>query len=287
MFVVTGSTGQVGGAVVRALIAQGKQVRALLRDEAKIPAIAAIGAEAFLASVEDASLIEQGFEDAEAVFVMTPPLLQAPDPRTEHMLALAAIKHALLASHVPKVVYLSSIGAQHAEGTGAILKAYDMEQSFADLGIDAVSIRAAYFMENLLAGYAASKQSGKLPVTLEPMDRAIPMVATQDIGELAAKLMTDGVQGKRIVELEGPRQYSMWDAARVFSQLAGRTIEPVLVPRGERQAMYESFGITPGAAEALVEMGDGLNSGNIAFAGGSDTTHMQGATTLEDVFRGR
>ncbi len=287
MYAVTGSTGQVGGAVVRALRAQGKGVRALVRDESKGGPLKALGAEPFAASVEDASRLEMAFEHTEGVFVMTPPLYESQDPRTEHALALAAICHALQAAHVPKVVFLSSEGAEQAEGTGAILKLHDMEQELFALPIDAASIRAALFMENFLPLLGRVKETGKLPVTIEPLDRARPMIATEDIGGLGARLLTERWSGKRTVELEGPRQYSIRDVAAVLGRELGLTVEAELVPPEHRQAMYEGLGLTTGAAADMVEMAAGFSSGLIGFHGGEGVEHVQGTTALEDVFRGR
>ncbi len=284
MIAVIGGTGQVGGTVVRALLGAGNRVRALVRDEARAEALQALGAELRVASVEDGSQMEQGFDGAEAAFVMTPPLLHSPDPREEHRLALAAICHALQAAHVRKVVFLSSVGAQHERGTGAILKLYDMEQALFGLPLEALAIRAAYFMENLLPLAGHVKESGQLPTVLEPLEKAWPMVATGDIGQLAAKLLREQWSGPRIIELEGPQRYSMQDAAKAYAAVAGREVSPVPVPRTARQAMYEQFGMTPGAAASLVEMADGINNGLVAFEGGK-AEHVCSATTLDDVLR--
>ena len=284
MIVVIGSTGHVGGVVVRELARAGRKVRALTRSEAKAEELKALGTEVFLASVEDASGMEKAFDGAEAVFVMTPPLLQSPNPREENKMALASICHALQAAHVRRVVFLSSIGAQHAEGTGAILKGHDMEEALFGLPLETASIRAAYFMENLLPLAPHVKESGQLPVVLEPLDKAWAMVGTEDIGQLAAKLLMEPWSGQRIVELEGPRGYSMEDAAKVYAEVLGRAVSPVLVPRAARQGMYEQFGITPGASATMVEMADGINNGLVAFEGGK-AEHVRGAIPLDAVLR--
>lgn len=283
MYAVTGSTGQVGQALTRALIGRGKQVRALYRDEAKAEGLRKLGAEPFLASVEDPSKLECAFAGVEGVFVMTPPFYKSHDPRSENKLALAALAHALRASHVTKVVFLSSIGAQHEKGTGAILKLHDMEKEFFPLNIAAASIRAAFFMENFKQLYALARESGRLLTTIEPLDRKIEMVATIDVGELAAQLLVDGTQGQLTVELEGPRQYSMEDAAEVFSKLSGRPIRAELVARAERQQLYEQGGFTAASAATMVDMADGWNNGTVAFEGSGK--HQRGKTTLEEVFR--
>ncbi len=286
MYAVTGSTGQVGNAVVRTLIAQHKEVRALYRDESKAAALKEMGAVPVSASVEDAAALESAFRGVEGVFVMTPPFYRSHDPRNENEIALAALAHALRADHIKKVVLLSSVGAQHEKGTGAILKLHDMERQLTCLNFFAASIRAAFFMENFKPIFEYAKESGKLPVSLAPLDRKIPMVATKDIGELAANLLIHGWQGCLTVELEGPQRYSMNDVAEVLSKIAGRTIEPEIIPRERRQAFYENAGFTTASAATMVEMADGINNGLVDFEGG-DASHQRGTTTLEEVFSGK
>lgn len=283
MYAVTGSTGQVGQAVVRSLIAQGKQVRALYRDQAKAEELRTMGAEPVLASVEDASALESAFRGVEGVFVMTPPFYRSHDPRNENEIALAALAHALRAAHVPKAVLLSSVGAQHDRGTGAILKLYDMERELTVLNVCAASIRAAFFMENFKPIFAHAKDSGKLPVSIEPLDREIAMVATKDIGEEVAQRLIHGWPGQLTVELEGPRRYSMNDAAEILGKIAGRTIQAEVIPPADRQGFYESVGFTKASAATMVEMAHGFNTGLVDFEGGK-AEHRKGKTTLEEVF---
>jgi NAD(P)H dehydrogenase (quinone) len=284
MYAVTGSTGQVGKAVVRTLIAQGKQVRALYRDEAKVRELKAMGAEPVLASVEDPAALEVAFRGVEGVFVMTPPFYRSHDPRNENHIALAALAHALRASHVTKAVLLSSIGAQHEKGTGAILKLHDMEKELTSLNLCVASIRAAFFMENFKPVFGYATQSGKLPVSIEPLDRKIPMIATRDIGELAATLLVHGWPGQLTVELEGPHAYSMNDVAASFAKISGSPVKAELIPPEGRQAFYEGAGFTAASAATMVEMAEGFNNGLVDFESGK-TEHRRGATTLEEVFQ--
>lgn len=287
MYAVTGSTGQVGTATVKALRQDGKQVRALLRNPNKSSSMESLGAVPFTASVEDASALEAAFQDVEAVFVMTPPLYYAPDPRSEHKVALAALKHALQAAHVGRIVLLSSIGAQHDTGTGVILKLHDMETEMFELSANVAAIRAAYFMENLIPSYGQVKQTGELKVFQEHLDQPIPMVATSDIGSAAADLLKGGWSGHRIIELEGPRSYSMRQVGEVFASLLQRNVTVTTVPVAEQQGMFRKMGLSEGAAHDMEAMARAMDSGQIAFAGGERVSHLQGSTPLEDVYRGR
>src|SRR5271163_425601 len=72
MYAITGITGQVGGALARALLAAGQPVRAVLRDAAKGAAWAARGCEVALARMDDAAQLAASFAGAEGVFILPP-----------------------------------------------------------------------------------------------------------------------------------------------------------------------------------------------------------------------
>ncbi len=273
--------------MVRALLAEGKQVRALFRTTEKAAALAELGTEPFQAPIEDGSRMEAAFQEMEGVFIMTPPFRSAPGPRGEHAMALAAISHAVQASHVPKVVFLSSIGAEHAAGTGSSLRLYDMERALHCLPMNTASIRSAYFMENLLLLYPTVGETGTLPSMLDSLDKAIPLVASEDIGKLAARLLVEPWSGHRTVELEGPRAYSMRDVAKTFSEALQRPVEAVAAAKEERLSMLRKLGYTAQAAEDLSAKFAGMDSGSVSFTGGDGVEHEQGKTPLEAVLKAK
>ncbi len=281
MYAVVGSTGQVGGAVVRELRRQGCGVRALLRNGAKAEALKALGAEPFVTDFEDAAHVEIAFEGVEGVFFMLPPLLEAFDPRSENRMILAVAHHALQASHVPKIVLLSSIGAHLSAGTGLILKTHAMEQTLLPVDIPTAAIRAATFMDNLRPLLGHIRESGVWPTPLEKLDQPLGWVATEDIGKLAARLLTEPWDAKRTLELEGPRPYSMREAAAIVGQALGRPVEAQTIPREGRVPMFEQFGMSAASAADMVEMMDGFDAGTLAFEGGENIEQVRGETTLE------
>ncbi len=79
MFLVMGITGKVGGATARHLLAQGKKVRALVRDRAKAASWADQGVELVDGDWNDAAAIERALEGVEGAFVMLP-AVWAPSP---------------------------------------------------------------------------------------------------------------------------------------------------------------------------------------------------------------
>lgn len=143
-----------------------------------------------MAELTDSAALQAAFTGVAGVFVATPPLLDVADPLGENRRMLAALTTSLQAAGVPKVVCLSSVGAQH-DGLGAIGKLHDLEQAFGQLPVSTVAIRAAWFMENAQGLIGPARQSGLVPSLLSPPDRAIPRVATTDIGQLAARTLLE------------------------------------------------------------------------------------------------
>src|ERR1700683_2801835 len=79
MYAVTGITGQVGGAVARALMAQGENVRAVARDAGKAAPWVERGGELAIGEMTDAPALPRAFAGADGVFVLTPPIFD-PSP---------------------------------------------------------------------------------------------------------------------------------------------------------------------------------------------------------------
>jgi uncharacterized protein YbjT (DUF2867 family) len=137
-------------------------------------------------------------------------------------------------------------------------------------------------MENCAWDVDSARNEGIVRSFLQPLDRAIPMIATDDIGELAAKLMQERWPGVRIVELEGPRRTSPDDIAAAFAQVLGKPVRAQAVPRDTWEALFVSQGMTHPTPR--IQMLDGFNEGWIDFEGQREHI-VKGTTPLVDVIR--
>src|ERR1700730_6496234 len=72
MYAITGITGKVGGELARTLLAAGRPVRAVVRDQAKGAAWLALGCEVATAHMDDAAALTAPFADAQGVFILPP-----------------------------------------------------------------------------------------------------------------------------------------------------------------------------------------------------------------------
>lgn len=280
MFAITGVTGQVGGVVARALLAAGENVRAVVRDPAKGAAWAKQGCEVALADMNDAAALTRAFGGADAVFVLLPPVFDPAPGYPESRAAIAALKEALIAARPARVVCLSTIGAG-AQEDNLLQQLGNMERELRTLPMPVAFLRAGWFMENAVWDVGPALADGEIASFLYPLDRPVPMVATADVGRVAAGLLRDAWTGVRIVELEGPRRTTPNEIAETFSRVLGRTVVARVVPRDTWEALFRSQGMQH--PQPRIRMLDGFNEGWIDFAAPAAT--VKGTVPLETVLR--
>jgi uncharacterized protein YbjT (DUF2867 family) len=281
MYVITGITGQVGGVIGRVLLAAKKPVRAVVRNAGKGQEWADRGCDVALATIEDAASLVTAFKDAEAVFVLVPPSF---DPLPEFPEAQAigkALRSALEAARPGRVVYLSTIGAQASQAN--LLSQHGIiEKAISTLPVPLTILRPGWFMENCSWDVAPACERGVIPSFLQPLDKPFPMVATADIGKVAAEILQESWSGHRVVELEGPKRVTPNEIGATFARLLGKPVRMEVVPRDSREALFRSQGMKNPVPR--IRMLDGFNEGWITFERGEAGTR-KGSTTLESVLK--
>ena len=282
MYAITGISGRVGGAIAENLLAQGEQIRAIVRNAEKAARWRDRGAEIAVADVDDPNALASAFAGTDGVFLMIPPNF-APAPGLPETRKTLASYHAALAKTLPKkAVYLSSIGAEQNSELGLITSSHLLEQTLGDLPIAHAFLRAGWFMENHAWDVTTAKSEGRIFSHLCPLDRKFSLVATADIGRVGADVLRQEWTGTRYIEVAGPEQYSPNDIARAFTIALRRTIEAVAVPRDRWTEFFLGQGMPEGRTEPRAEMVDGFNSGWIHF-GVPGTEHIKGFTGLTSV----
>lgn len=265
MIAITGATGRTGGAAAEALLAKGENIRAIGRNAKKLEGLAAKGAEAVVADVKDPASLTKGFEGASAVYLVLPEDISSEDLRAHQEAVSDSYASAVTKARVPHVVALSSIGAQHAAGTGPIVGLHNMEEKLNRIqGLNVLYLRAGYFMENLLMSIPPLRTMGSLPGGMKG-DAAMPWIATKDIGAYAAKrLAARDFKGSSTQELHGPRDISMSQAASVAGGSIGKpNLAYMQVPFMILEPALTQMGIPKKTAALLIEMWKGANAGLI------------------------
>jgi uncharacterized protein YbjT (DUF2867 family) len=215
------------------------------------------------------------------VFVLLPPTFDPSPGFPEARKTIATLRTALAAAKPSKVVVLSTIGAQ-ATQPNLLNQLQILEQELGTLPMPVAFLRAAWFIENAAWDVAPARDSGNVPSFLQPLDKPVPMVATADIGRVAAELLRESWTGRRIVELEGPQRISPDMIAASFARLLGRDVGMTVVARDTWEDLFRSQGMknpTP-----RMQMIDGFNEEWICFEGAENEVR-KGRVPLDTVLQ--
>jgi NAD(P)H dehydrogenase (quinone) len=278
MYAITGITGKVGGQLARGLLATGQPVRAVVRDARKGEYWAALGCEVALAGMEDQAALTAAFGGAHAVFILPPSDFDPAPGYSSAQAVIDAVVAALADAKPAKILCLSTIGAD-APHDNLLSQRTMMEAALRTLAIPLTLLRPAWFIENAAWDVASARKTGIIHSFLLPTGKAFPMVATRDIGRVAAGLIQEEWNGTRVVELEGPRRISADDLAGAFASALGREVRAEPVPRASWEALFRSQGMRN--PQPRIRMLDGFNEGWIEFEDGGRA--LKGSTEASSV----
>lgn len=263
--VITTPTGHIGSATAARLLDAGEDVVLVARDRSKVSAFASRGATVVEGSHGDADLLARAAKGADALLLVTPPDMRTSDLRAHYRRFGRAAVEAVAESRVPRVVHLSSVGADLDGGTGPVAGLHDIEELLAGTSAHVTNLRPSYFMENTLGQIPSIKAAGSLFTTFKAGTR-FPMIATRDIAERAAALLRDrSWTGKRVVELQGAGETGYDEAAAVLTEVLGRPIRHVTVAPEQAVAALGSMGVSAHLAGLFNELAEAIQQGRVRF----------------------
>jgi uncharacterized protein YbjT (DUF2867 family) len=261
MYVITGATGNTGKIVAETLLAKGERIRVIGRSAERLQWFVAKGAEACVADVKDEAALAKAFTGATAVYAMNPPNMKAEDVRSSQLVVGRALAGAIGKAGVKHVVFLSSVGAQNAEGCGPVSGLHAVEEMLnAIAGVNVLSLRPAYFMENFLMLFGMVKNMGMMGGVIKA-DVSLPVIATRDIGPVAAEaLLKRDWTGHATRELLGQRDITMAEAAKVLGAAIGKPgLGYTSFPGFMAKPALAQMGLSKSVADGLVEMSEAIN----------------------------
>ncbi|WP_430258259.1 NmrA family NAD(P)-binding protein [Neorhizobium sp. IRS_2294] len=265
---VVGATGRIGAKLTRTLLSAGHQVRALSRGGPALDALVALGAEPFIGSFDTgAGDLDQFFQGADAAFLMV---------KTDwnniegHYPAVAQrFVDALEKSSVKLAVSLTAMGSDVKGKTGHFESFHQLDEKLNQLDtVNLVHLRAAWFMENVLAWTGPVAQYGRIAWFCKP-DLKMPWVATDDIAWLAAKELTNPTGIHRVYRDVGSEDISMNELVAMIGKEIGRPVEyrHIETTRKDVEAEFLARFGTPEKWQDDTLTADALNNGIVRFHG--------------------
>jgi uncharacterized protein YbjT (DUF2867 family) len=263
MIFVTGATGKIGQELVRRLSAARVPFRALVRSSGKAQAIREAGGEAVVGDLSDAAAIATGLRGAQKLFLLTNSL--PGQAETE-----ARIVDAAKDAGVSHVVKISSVGADAVRPPVFLKLHRDGEVHIEESGLDWTFLRPNFFMQNYLDYADGIRTQGVLASPAG--DGRHADVDARDIGEVAARVLTEPGHGGRAYALTGPESYSLADVARKIATIAGRDVRFVNQTAEEGLRGLTQSGESEWSARAWVELLEWFQQGE-GMRSGSDVAH--------------
>jgi uncharacterized protein YbjT (DUF2867 family) len=263
MYIITGATGHTGKRISENLLAAGHPVKVISRSTDKVSELVEKGAVPAIGDLADADFLTQTFKGATAIYLMIPPKWDVSDWRAYQRLLSEAFVSALKASGVQKVVLLSSQGAHLLEGAGPVSGLAELEQALKSVeGLNVLSLRPGYFMENLYASVDMIQHAGIHGSSLKS-DVRFPIVHTRDIAAVATqRLLELNFSGHTHEFIGGAADLSMQEVTTIIGKAIGKPELPYIVfSPADAKAGMEQAGLPATIADGYIELFSALNSG--------------------------
>lgn len=281
MITILGASGKVGSKIVEFLKDQDVKLRLVARNIDKLKKYANNNIELMSADVLNEDDMNKALDDAEVVYVLTPPDMQSTDIGATQDYFGSTLVKALRISNVKYIINLSSLGAHTEENNGIVAGLCRNEKRLNELEKNTMHLRPTYFMENHFASIPVIKEHGIIGGALIP-DKKFPMIFSIDIAKVAAEyIMNKDFEGINVHTLLGPKDYSMNDVAKVFGKAIGKDgLKYVQMPYEDMKAALVNFGISESVAQGYVGLSKGINEG--VFSEEERTEEKTTSTTLEE-----
>lgn len=246
---VTGATGQQGGAVARKLLAEGWQVRAFVRDAGKpaARALESLGAELAVGDLDDSVSVEAALSGVYGVYAVQTPL--SPEGTAGEIRQGEALADAAAHAGVEHFVY-GSVGAADLDtGIPHFESKRRIEAHIRSLELPFTILRPAFYFENFTTFFAPQPEGNAYVLRLPLRDQTrLGMIAVCDIGAFASlAFAAPGDFIGRSIEIGGDSR-TMPEVARLMEAQSGKPFRfeelPIEAIRGfseDLAVMFEWF----------------------------------------------
>jgi uncharacterized protein YbjT (DUF2867 family) len=253
--VVTGATGQVGGAVVRALAADGFEVRAATREPDTYKGGKNVVPVRFDYHAKET--IGPALAGADGLFLIALPL----DPTAPELLR-PVIDQARVAG-VKQIVFNSALGVDRNEAAPLRI----VERYLMDSGVPYTILRPNFFMENFTSGSLGPMINEGGGLYLAAGDGKTSFISTGDIAAVAVDAFKQRLVGQAF-DLTGPEALDHYQVAAIISEAAGRPIPYEPQDEDDFLDMLGKRGLPDTAARYLADLYGAVRSGLMAWVTG-------------------
>lgn len=282
---VTGATGNVGTALLSYLDTTENDVSALTHDESKAQSLRDQGLEVVVGDLSQQDTLGPAVMGVDTIFLLTPPVPE------QVSIASNAIKAAKIVGNNPRIVRLSVMQASHDAPTRISRQHAVIEDEIKSSGLPYTLLRPHYYMQNTLMAAHNVASEGRVYQPFK--DGKLGMIDVREIGEVAAKVLTEeGHEGKTYT-LTGPASISFYDVAGALSEVLDKEVEYVDISLEDAKESLLIMGFSEWMVEALNEYAKAYGEGYGHFTtddveqltGHPATSYKEFASDFAQMFR--
>src|SRR5215208_6319293 len=283
---ITGATGNVGSAVVDNLSTTDVSLRALAHDESKAQSLRDRGVEVVVGDFLKPETLVSALEGVRTVFLLTP---IHPGQVSQ---ASNVIKAAKDSGNDPRIVRLSVHQASHEAPTRNSRQHAEIENELASSGLPYTFLRPQSFMQNTLMAARTVASEGRI---YQPFKNGkLGMIDARDIGEVAAKVLTEERHEGKTYTLTGPAAISFHDIAEMLSEVLRKKVDYVPISLEKAKEAMLGMGLSEWKTEVLIEYARAHSQGYSNFTtenveqltGHTATSYREFATDFAQAFGG-
>ena len=239
VILISGATGQQGGATARALAGKGFTLRAMTRkpDSDAAKALAAAVAQIVQAELDDEASLRAALKGAWGAYAVQNTWTagvegeEAQGHRFAKLAREAGVQH---------YVYASVASADRQTGIPHFDNKARVEQTVRSLGFPSYAIiRPVFFMSNLASPWFLN--GDKLVSALDPAT-VLQMIDVTDIGQYGALAFTDPRFKNLELDIAGD-QKTMPETAAIMAKAMGKPLEYMRIPMSEVRKNSEDFAL--------------------------------------------
>jgi uncharacterized protein YbjT (DUF2867 family) len=277
MILITGASGNAGGAVLNEVLKSGSGVRAMYRskeESAKVPQ----GAHAVIADFADKQALSRALEGVDSVYLVCSPVRELAELESNMIDACreAGVKHIALNSAMGAGDFPKSFPSWHRK----------VEDKLKASAMNYTILRPNGFMQNLIIHFAPSiRAQGAFYQSTG--NAKVSHIDLRDIAVAAAKILRDTDQHTgKIYELNGPEALSYSEIAEKISRATGRNVQYVDIPPDAQRKALLDMGMPDFLVTALLELQELYAAGKASKVDSTLALLIRRApTTMDDFLR--
>ena len=232
MILIIGATGNLGSAVARILLSEGKSVRAMTRTPEKAEALKKLGVEVVTGDLRDPQTLTNACKGNEKIFAASHSFegKGKSSPQIVDDLGNRNLIDTAKSAGVKHVVFTSALGVRPDHPVDFFRIKYKTEQYLQKSGLTYTILRPAAFMESWVEMVAKPIVDGGKTTIFGKGKNPVNYVAIADVARFAQIALENPAARNQVIEIGGPEDLSIEQIIEIVERATGKTAKRSYTP---------------------------------------------------------